>query len=190
MNTFTKKTLFIIFLYGILFAAFLYYGYTPINNQYKKNKADHLEKKDTIVKNDEKIASLQKIANNPKDFDKIFTDVNNFMPDSLRVSDFMVQVEGLAKDTGVVIDSFSVEEQKQTITTKPTSEDSSATAKKTKVDTGTKFTMVFKTTYPTMLNLISRMETLARLNSISTINITSNGETMSVNFSGKIYYGK
>lgn len=190
MSTFTKKTMFIISLYGLLFVAFFYYGYAPINNQYKKNKADHLEKKETIVKNKEKISSLQKIVDNPQDFDKIFTDVNNFLPDSLKISDFMIQIEGLARDTGVVIDSFSVEEQKQAATTKSTGEDSAAVATKAKTDTGTKFSMVLKTTYPTMMNLVSRMETLARLNSINTISVTSNGEIVNVSLSGKIYYGK
>ena len=181
MKNFTKKIMLIVALYVTLFAAFLYYGYSPISNKYKTNKANEAEKKESIVKNDQKIASLEKIANNSADFDKIFTDVNNFLPDSLGVSDFMVQIEGLAKDSGVVIDSFSVEEQKAT---------TSSTSSKTKTDTGTKFTMIFKTTYPVMVSLISKMETLARLNSISTINMTGNGDKINVNLSGMIYYGK
>ena len=178
MKNFTKKIMLIICLYITLFAAFLYYGYSPVSNRYKKNKSDEAEKKELIVKNNDKIASLQKIESNSADFDKIFTDVNNFLPDSLGVSDFMVQIEGLAKDSGVVIDSFSVEEQKASTTTK------------SKTDNGTKFSMVFKAPYSTVISLISKMETLARLNSISTVNMTGNGDKISVNLSGKIYYGK
>lgn len=192
MNSFSKKSIFVLGLFAILFFGLSYFVFLPINDQYKKDKAEYAEKQETFNQNNDKITSLQKIVDKPDDFDKIYTDVSNFWPDTLKVSDFMVQVEGLAKDTGVVIESFSIDEQKQVAAPKVTDEDSAAakTTAKTKTNAGTKFTMVFSASYATTLNVISRMETLARLNSINSVGLTGTKDGLSVNLSGTIYYGK
>lgn len=195
MKQFWKKTLINLAVFALLFFGVIFFVLMPTYQRYTQDKSTDAKKKNIVEENNTKINSLQKIAKNSDEFEKIYQNVSNLWPDNLNVSEFMVQIEGLAKDTGLVIDSFSIEEQKTITPTKAKSSDTddNATATKstkTTANTGTKFTMTSKSEYSNVMDLILRMETLARLNAVSSINISAAGPSLSINIVGHIYYGK
>jgi len=195
MKQFWKKTLINLAVFALLFFGVIFFVLMPTYQRYTQDKSTDAKKKNIVEENNTKINSLQKIAKNSDEFEKIYQNVSNLWPDNPNVSEFMVQIEGLAKDTGLVIDSFSIEEQKTITPTKAKSSDTddNATATKstkTTANTGTKFTMTSKSEYSNVMDLILRMETLARLNAVSSINISAAGPSLSINIVGHIYYGK
>ena len=196
MSKFWKKTILAITSFLILMGAFTYFLLLPTYDRYQKDKKDNKAKEATIDANEAKIASLNTISKKGNDLDKMYDNVNNLWPDTLKVSDFIVQIEGLAKNTGLVIDSFSVDEQKtdqKTTATASSSDDqdtSSGASKSKSNNSGTKFSLSFKSSYSNALTFIGSMETLARLNSINSISVASTQDSLTVTISGVIYYGK
>lgn len=183
MNHSLKNYLIIGSLLIILSALTLFFFILPQYNnfQHNKNKLNDLQQK--TAQNSSKIAALKASSTNPTYLDKVYKNVNNLWPDNLNVSEYIVQVEGLAKDSNLLIDSFSIEEQKNTsISTVPVD-------KKNK-QVGTSFTLSFKSGYGDFIGFLVKMENMARLNSINSLNISSDSENLSINITGSIFNGK
>lgn len=191
MNKSTRKTLIIILTYVLIFALFIYFILIPSYRGYLKNKQKNLETKQIIEANEIKINSLKKVESNEKQFSDLFTNVNKLWPDILDVSSFIVETEGLAKEMQIVIDSFSINEQKP-VAAKPApkGEEEATTTTKSKAPMGTKFTVVFRSDYNTLIDFLTRMETFSRLNSLNTISVSSAENGLNISISGNIYYGK
>lgn len=167
----------------ILSALTLFFFILPQYNnfQHNKNKLNDLQQK--TAQNSSKIAALKASSTNPTYLDKVYKNVNNLWPDNLNVSEFIVQIEGLAKDSNLVIDSFSIEEQKNA-----TSNTKSANQKNK--PTGTAFTLSFKSGYGDFIGFLVKMENMARLNSINNLSINSDSENLTINITGSIFNGK
>lgn len=191
MTTGFNKSSLSIGLYIVVILSVVFFGLLPAIRSLKGNE-DKLAKKQTELNQTyQKIETLQKDSKHPEEFSKISETVNNYWPDNLNVSQFIVQTEEMAKNNGLIIENFSVEEPK-TVKPAPTSnktDSASKTAKK--APDGAQFTFTSKTTYNVVLNLIKSMENIARFNTVSMINLSGDQDgQIDMRLTGKIYYGK
>ena len=192
MDSFNKKSIIFSCFYLVLFGGLIYFVFMPALSRLKQNKATFDQKQQVLRNNYDKIESLQKIEKNPKEFDTLSTAVNELWPDNQDISKFIVQIESVAKDSNLVIDNFSVVES--TVKKQKATDDSgnaSSSNTKTKTDTGTKFSLAVKSPYSNIIDLIGKMETMARLNAISSIDMNYIDEsTINLKLTGGVYYGK
>lgn len=192
MDTFNKKSIIFTCFYIVLFGGLIFFGFIPALNNLKQSKLKYDQKQQVLRDNYDKIASLQKIEKNPKEFESLSGAVNELWPDTQDISKFIVQIESVAKNSDLVIDNFSVEEN-AAAKAKPAadSENGSSSSSKTKDSTGTKFSLAVKSGYPNMIDLIGKMETMARLNSISSVDMSLiDASTINLKLTGNVYYGK
>jgi len=191
MTSDSNKTSLIIGFYVVIIAAIVFFGFLPAMRWLKTDRDKLTSKQNELNETYQKIDTLQKSSKNPEELLKISESVNNYWPDTLDVSHFIVQTENLAKANNLIIENFSVEQPK---VAKSTSTDTSTGAKKTaKKNTvsSAQFTFTTKSSYNSVLNLIKGMETLTRLNCISVLTFNGDEEgNVDLRLTGSIYYGK
>lgn len=197
MTSSMNKTASLIALFVVVIGAIIFFGFLPAMKNLKTNRDKMASKQSELNETYKRINVLQKSSKKPEEFAKISESVNNYWPDTLDVSHFIVQTESLAKANNLIIENFSVEQPK---VAKPAPKPSSSTDSKTapesktvKKSTGSssQFTFTTKSTYGSVLNLIKGMETLTRLNCVSVLNFSGNEEgSIDLRLTGSIYYGK
>lgn len=197
MPTGPNKTYLIIAAYVIFLLAVAFFALSPSINSLKSNRSKLASKQTTLDQTYKKMESLQKASKDPETFKRMSDTVQNYWPDNLDVSYFIVQTENLAKTDNLIIENFSVAEPKTTKSAKAdtTSDDSSGnqttkTEKKSSVNSAL-FTFTSKAPYGSILNLIKGLEGLPRFNSVSMVSLSADEDNqINLRLTGNIYYGK
>lgn len=178
--------------YFVVFAAIIIFLLNPTLSDIAKNKKAIIDQQKQLAVNYDEISSLQKIAKDKTGFEGIRDTVLGYLPATLNSSQFIVEVEGLAKKTDITIDGFSMNASATSVTaTKTTGQTSTDTVKK-KAKTSTQqneFSLSTKADFTKIMSFIAQMEKLSRFNSISSISIASaeNGGA-DVKIMGNIFY--
>jgi hypothetical protein len=192
-----KKLAFPLSAIVILIGALLWFGVISqaqkiiLNNEASKEKNEQLTK--LQAEND----SLEKADKNSAEVESIHEIVSNLWPDTEDVSKFIVQIEDLAQEKGVVLSNIAIAETapKETKSTAATStkpsnvtDSTASTAKKASKNSGIRFSFDTAAKYNTTLDLITSLEKLARFNSLNSINLSKgSNDTLTVKISGYIY---
>lgn len=185
-----KKTIITSVIYIAIFCLIFFFGLKPAISESKTIKDKITSNNTKISANSSKIEAINNITKKQKDFDKMEETVNNYLPDNLNSSQFIVEIEGLAKDLNFNVDSLSMSE--------PTTAEKAAAAKTTKNTDKTAigksqkngFTLSGKTEYASMVDFLSRMEKLSRLNTIDALDVTPDENSLNFKITGNIYYVK
>lgn len=194
-NPTTKRSLLLTAVYLLLSLAVLIFGFMPTMSKLKQTKNGIASEQKKQNDNHNKISTLQKIDHNPGEFNKTSQIVDNFWPDDLNISQFIVQAEDLAKSNNVILENFSVSESKTKNAKKPATEDekdkTAKSSKNTKTNSEVSFNLTSLAGYSTILEFIKGMETLPRFNAITSLDLngTEDGH-VNLKLNGKIYYGK
>lgn len=197
MNQISKKTVLKLLSYIVVFAAIVVFLLNPKLTQIEKNKKIISEKQKQLAENYDELASLQKIERDKEGFESIKNTVLGYLPSTLSSSQFIVEVEGLAKKTDITIDSVSMNAVSTSVSATKEANKKSDDAEKTestkkKASGGTQqnqFTLVTKAEFSKAMSFIQQMEKLSRFNSISSISIVSTGANdTSIAITGNIYY--
>lgn len=198
-DSISKKGFFGFAIYAVIFTAVIVFLLNPALAEIKKNKKAIVDEQKQLTANYDEISSLQKIEKDKDVFDGIKNTVLGYLPATLNSSQFIVEVEGLAKKTDITINSFSMNAASSSVSTKKdtttatASNDTGTTAvAKKKASGGTQqneFSLSTKADFAKTMSFIAQMEKLSRFNSISTISIASieNGGA-DVNITGNIFY--
>lgn len=195
----TRKSFIGFGIYALLFAAIIFFLLNPTLAEIEKNKKAIISEQKELTANYDEISSLQKIMQDQQGFENIKATVLGYLPASLNSSQFIVEVEGLAKKTDITINSVSmnatpsaVSKESKTTTTTTTSdaEKKETTAAKTKKGTQqNEFSLSTKADFAKTMSFIAQMEKLSRFNSISAISITSiENNGADVKITGNIFY--
>jgi Tfp pilus assembly protein PilO len=164
-------------IYLIIFVITIFVFLVPATNNLKKTKTEFSEKQSKLLENQNNITYLNKLKDDPANFDQLYNNTVNYWPDNSDVSKFLIQTEGLAKDLGIVIQTVSINDKIMDKNNKPLPQNS--------------FTLSFNASYPTTLQFIKKLENLARFNSENSIQLTlGDQDTLSTQLTGYIYYGK
>lgn len=186
-----KKTIITSVIYIAIFCLIFFFGLKPAISKSQTIKEKIVSNNTKIEANTSKIAAINNITKKQKDFDKMEETINNYLPDNLNSSQFIVEIEGLAKELNFNVDSLSMSE--------PTTAEKAAAAKTVKTtdknassskSQKNSFTLSGKTEYSSMVEFLSRMEKLSRLNTIDAIDITPEENTLNFKINGYIYYVK
>lgn len=169
-------------IYVIIFIGIIFFLLNPALDEIEKSKKTITDERKALSANYDEIASLQKIAKEQISFNAIKNTVLGYLPGSLNSSQFIVELEGLAKNTDITINNFSMN---------ATSINTEKDPKKKKKSTTQQndFSLNIKADFAKTMSFVAQMEKLSRFNSISTINITStenNGADVTIK--GSIYY--
>ncbi|MFA4995947.1 MAG: type 4a pilus biogenesis protein PilO [Patescibacteria group bacterium] len=182
MPSIWKKTIITVSIYLAIFVAITIFALKPSIDGLKQNNKKITSSRTELNQIYDKLDYLQKISKNPDDLKSTEKIVNNYWPDNSDISQFIVQTEDLAKSNSLVLDNISINEIKNAQT---------SSTKKNSSPNGSQFTFNTRTSYSSLLNFIKGMETLARFNSISSIDLNGTEEgTINMRLTGKIYYGK
>ena len=188
MTNLFKKIIIFFIIYLLILASVIFLFFMPQISNLKKDRQAFLDKQQELDQGKARLTSLQKINSKKDEFKTTSDTINTYLPDNLEISRFVVQIEGLAKDLGITVDNFSIEEKAATNTKNDSSKDSKDSKNK---ETGTKFSLSAKAPYPSIISFIKKMEGLARFHSISSINLSvSENGAVDFNTTGYLYYGK
>ena len=192
-----KKSIFGLVLYIVIFAGIIFFVLNPTLNEIEKNKKAIISEQKQLAANYDEIASLQKIEKDKEGFEAIKNTVLGYLPASLDSSQFIVEVEGLAKKTDITIDSVSMSATSSSVTplketTKTADDADKKETTKKKTNTGTQkneFSLSTKAEFSKSMAFLQQMEKLSRFNSISSISIVPLENTsVDVKITGNIYY--
>jgi len=198
MQSISRKSLISFGTYAILFAGVVFFLLSPALTDIENNKKNIIEERKQLATNYDEIASLQKIDKDKAGFEQIKNTVMGYLPNSLNSSQFIVEVEGLAKLTEITIDSVtmsatptSVGGAKVTpkIETEDTENKTATTTKKTKGGTQqNSFLLSTKADFTKSMAFIKQLEKLSRFNSITAITIAPTEDVVNIKLTGNIYY--
>lgn len=197
MDKISKKSLLGLAIYVAGFALIILFLLNPTLAEIEKSKQKIIEEQKQLAANYDEIASLQKIEKDKEGFEEIKNTVFGYLPATLNSSQFIVEVEGLAKKTDITIDSVAMNSASSSISTKKeTTESTSDTGKteasKKKAKNGTQqnqFTLTIKADFVKTMTFIQQMEKLSRYNSVIAISLVSvEGGNTSVAITGNIFY--
>lgn len=179
-----KKAIVLLAIYLIAILGIGFFITYPAIKQIQKNKASLFSKQKQLKELYAKVDTLEKINKDPEAFGLIYNTVQGYWPDNQDVSSFMIQTEGMAESKQVVMENFSV--------TQTTADKKNEAGKKSAINkSNLGFSFSVKSGYPTILSIVQSMETLARYNSIKSINFNLTGDsTVSTVITGNVYYGK
>lgn len=185
MNSISKKSLFGFIGYLAIIAAVVMLVLNPTLNEIEKNKKTIISERKQLAANFDEISSLQKIEKDKEGFSEIKKTVLGYLPETLNSSQFIVEVEGLAKKTDITINSVSMNATPSSV-----SKETDTTKKKTKGGTQqNEFSLSTKADFAKTMSFLAQMEKLSRFNSISTISIASvENSSADVKITGDIFY--
>jgi len=179
MNAFIAKKIGVMLIVPLV--AFIAFGYLFLmqkqNLSRDKNTLSSLRQE--VASNDQKIQNLSGLAKNKAEFEKTLQIINTYLPDTIESSEFVIQMENLAKASNIVIDTLSISG----------GADSKSSGKVKAIE----FSATSRSNYGKVLEFISTLENLSRYNDISTITLSPEGTADSIGFkfSGKLYqYGQ
>lgn len=184
MSAFYKKTILLSVIYLGLFAALSVLLFLPSYTKLNKNKKIFAQKQTEFSTKVEDLSTLQKFSKNKDDFQNVVKTVEKYFPETLNSSQFIVETEGLAKNLGITIEGFSMND----ISTGSSQSGSKKEDKKKSPET--QFSLNGTAPYPKVLEFIVQMEKLSRFNALSALNITSGEDTVNFQITGSIYYGQ
>ena len=198
MTNYWKKITLIVTISLIAMALIWFFITKSAIESYYQNKSAYDKKQDDLLTIYDKIEILQKNSKSSTNSANVISQVALLWPDNVDVSKFIVQTEELAKQKNFVIENFTISEKKITSNKSTSSSsdsdssDSDAKAKAAKSTTITQYSFNVNTTYENALDIIKSMERLARFNAITTFNISGqeSNNTVNLNITGKLYYGK
>lgn len=147
---------------------------------------------------DTKLAALKAQDKNRAQLDSYKKEVTDLLPDDPSASSFILNMESTSSTEGIIINSLSITEVKAVkktadATDKTTTPTASAGTKKTATEKALNFSTSFTSDYSKSQAFLKSLELLPRFNSIENISISNyqpQENTMSIQASGKIYYGK
>jgi len=196
-----KKSLYSFGAYALIFGAIIFFVLQPTLVDIENNKKSIVEQNKQLAANYDEIASYQKIEKDKAGFELIKNTVFGYLPTSLDSSQFIVEVEGLAKKTNVTIDSVTMSATSTTFGAKKTaaaapSDDAgdkkstdSSSNKKTKGGTQqNSFVLSTKADFASSMSFIQQMEKLSRFNSITSVTIAPNETGVDIKLTGDIFY--
>jgi len=195
-----KKSLLTFGLYAVIFTGTIFFLLRPTLSEIEINKKNIIEQRKQLATNYDEIASLQKIEKDTAGFEQIKSTVLGYLPTTLNSSQFIVEVEGLAKKTNITIDSITMSAVSSTFgattkTTTPTTTDegdkktTTTSTKKSKGGTQQNgFILSTKADFSKSMSFVQQMEKLSRFNSISAISITPTDAGVDIKLTGDIFY--
>ena len=193
-----KKSMLTFAIYLILFAGIVLFLLTPTLKEINQNKTNIIDQRQQLSANYNEIASLQKIEKDSTGFEQIKNTVFGYLPATLDSSEFIVEVEGLAKKTDITIDSVTMsatssamDKPKETTPTSTDATDKSTPTSTKKANHGTQkndFLLDTKADFPKSMAFVQQLEKLSRFNSISAISITPTDTGVDIKLTGDIYY--
>lgn len=183
MNQNTNKRIIVIsIIYIALIGSIIAFLMVPSITKLKENKVKINTKQSELDKATERLSALQKMDKNKEEIEKTVSVIEQYLPDTVSSSSFIVEIEGLAKTLNTVIDSFSM-----TDGATPTAKKDD---KKKEALSQNDFSITAKSAYTQSVEFLSQLENLSRFNTISMIGINSlQGGEISLKLTGQIYYG-
>ena len=198
MENIPKKSLLTFGIYLVVFAGIILFLLTPTLNEINQNKKNIIDQREQLSANYDEIASLQKIEKDKAGFEQIKNTVFSYLPATLDSSEFIVEVEGLAKKTDITIDSVTmsatssaVDKPKEAAPASTDTTDKSTTTVTKKSKSGTQkndFLLDTKADFTKSMAFVQQLEKLSRFNSISAISITPTDTGVDIKLTGDIYY--
>jgi len=180
-----RKILLLIGVLGLFIGA-LFFVVSPTLANISQNKKILSEKQVELKTLSSKVDTLQNITKHPEEFKTINDTVTNYWPDNQDISKYIVQTEGLATAKNSVLENFSVTPQSST---KKKNDNKKVLAYQT--FDSVQFSFSVKSHYTTVKEIIESMESLARYNTLSSINLILNEDGLiNASFIGNIFYGK
>lgn len=191
--------------YLVLFAALIFFAILPTLNKYNNNKIELADQKQKLETAQNDFETLIKLRKDDAEREDIKKNVTTYLPDEKSTTDFVVKIESLSQELGITVPALSTIEPKAPTkavaaddssnakTTDATAKETTTASKTTASQNSVEFSLNFSNSYEKIFEFISRMNTMLRLNSLESINISNyNTENGSIDFQtkGKIYYGK
>lgn len=187
MSEFYKKSILVFAAFIILIFAMIFLFLKPAVSKNKQMKKEIQSKQLELDQDAQKLASLQKAEKNKTEIDEIARTVVKYLPNTLDSGQFIVETEGLAKNLGITIDNFSMNETSLAFSGSDSDKKSKKSSKSGIMENG--FSLTVAAPYEKALEFLSNMERLSRFNRIYSADILPN-EAGSVNLKivGKIFY--
>jgi Tfp pilus assembly protein PilO len=165
-----------------IFAVSYFFVLRPLISEYRESQTVYADKSNEVATMDEKINLLQIKQKNRDEIDKMSREIDKLYPDSPETSDFIIQIEKLANEKGVIINNLSISESKGSDTKK---------TKDAKDSQGMTFSFDLSTSYNSLVDILRSLEHFERLTSLDNVNILShNDDALNIKITGKIFYGK
>lgn len=188
------------------------FGILPQYHNFVNNQKTLAQTKAELNSTAKKRVALEELSKDQTKIDLIKQTTSEYLPQNPENSDFVVKVEALAKELSITIKTFAfIEEKTKTPAKTDTSESENGTktAKESSAtnsaDTGkttkpkaepknySEFSIDFSAEYGATTQFLEKMESFPRVNSITSINISSydpNTSTSGLRITGRIFYGQ
>lgn len=192
MSHFSLKIKIFLLLYLAFIIAVGYFLLFPNVTKLADNQQLLAEKKSQFEINQDKISALEKTNQSIAEFEQKNKTVVELLPDDPEVSSFVVNVEALAKSLNQNITNFTIDNVSASSKSKSqdTEDGETTTESSKKTDKGIKFSINSSSDFSGFLDFISKMETLARFNTISTVELSVKDLSLNYKLTGYIYNGK
>lgn len=175
-----KSMLLYLSLLVIMTALLLAFILLPLISNIKVGKQQLAEKQTKYNDEENRVVTLKSLEKNKDDLQTKIDRINNLWPDDKEVSNFIVNLEGLANQQNITLKNVAISES--------TSSSASKSDKKVKK---IQFSFDTQTTFNQNLAIIKSMEKFSRFNAISQINFTKDNDgSILMKITGSIYYGQ
>jgi len=149
----------------------------PTINEIKSSKHSLKQKQTDLINSTEKYEALKKASKNEVSIAQIETKILGLYPDDKDISNFIINLEKLAKNENLTFNNLSISEAK--------SSGKKAEASSVQFDFNT------SGSYQQINNIVKKLEQFARVNTINNLNLSIKGENdINLKVTGHIYYGK
>lgn len=162
------------------------------------------QKKQEITKAQEKLTALRELKTKEQNLNELSSLAQNYIPQSKREGDFIIDLEKIAQDSQVIINSTTVVESAEKKAQNKTTQEEDTTAKKTTKEqktaattaeqkttavAQTKITANLTSNFRSLLNLLFNLERGRRLSSFESLTINRDEEgILSSKIEGAIYH--
>lgn len=182
----------------MIIGAFFYFVISPKLSDMAENQIEIERLGSEMKQADNKLAALKAQEKTKDELIGIKNEVVTLLPDNPDASSFILDMESTSSALGIIINSLSVSEIKSTTKTKTTDTDTNeetatTVAKKTATEKALAFNTAFTSEYDKAQDFLKSLELLQRFNVIDNIsfsNYRADYNTVNVQASGKIFYGK
>lgn len=184
----------------IVVVGIFYLLITPKLSNMVKNQLEVEKLGYDLKKADDKLSALKEFEKNKEGLDQTKGEVFGLLPDEASASGFILNIESISRQLGVVVDSLSVNEIKATKA--PAKTDDNTTAKaaepaaaapKAAAEKALSFSANLTADYGKSQSFLKALEMLPRFNTVETLSLTNYSietGTMNLRTEGKIYYGR
>ena len=174
--------------FTIIVGALIFFGVYPEMTKYSDNKSKLSETKAKVEEAEFKLSELNKLNNKSAEIEETKEFVTGLLPDDKSNSDFVVKAEAMSDGISVIINTLTT----GTSTTSANKSPASSSEKKS-VDNSVEFSIATISSYPTILDIIGKLESFPRFNIIDSLYISGRDKDLNIfNFraNGRIFYGK